>query len=134
MVVKEFLVFVVLVEGLRGQHGRNHWHAGIELDPHQAADHRLGYEYVAVNPPIHHEARGHDGGVSPAVGEQQCMQWNLERARDFKEIDMVFAEPMLGDFAGERDAAAIDNLLVPTGLDEGDPFGCYGFLFMYRWR
>ncbi len=49
---------------MRREHDREHRHFGFQLNLHQAADHRLGDELVAVDATVHHQAGGDDAGVA----------------------------------------------------------------------
>src|SRR6516162_1156283 len=121
MVVEELLVLVMLVEVLRRQDGRYDRHLRVQLNAHQSADHGFGDELMPVDPAIDHEPGGNDGGIAPAFGEQQRVQRNFQRSGHLEKVDVRLTEPVLGDFGGERHPAAIDDLLVPAGLHEGDP-------------
>ena len=48
------------------------------------------------------------------------MQWDFERAGHLEIVDMVPAITELRDFGREGGTTAIDDLLVPAGLHEGD--------------
>jgi len=52
MVVEELLVLVMLMKVLRRQHGRDDRHLGVELNPHQPADHSVGDKFVPVDAAI----------------------------------------------------------------------------------
>jgi len=113
-------VLLVLVEMLRRQNRRDHRDSRLQLHPHQAADHRLGNKLIAVDAAVDHKARGNDSRVTPALREQRRMERNFKRAGDLIEIDVILGKTALRDLLRERDAAAIDNLLVPARLHKGD--------------
>jgi hypothetical protein len=71
MVVEELLVLVMLMEVLRRQDGRYDRHFGVQLNAHQPADHGFSDELVPVNATIDDKPGGNDGGIAPALGEQQ---------------------------------------------------------------
>ncbi|MNR28396.1 hypothetical protein D3C85_1457200 [compost metagenome] len=57
------------MEMVRRQYHREHRHFGFQLDLHQAADHRLGDEFMAIDTAIDHQARGDDTRVAAALGQ-----------------------------------------------------------------
>src|ERR1700730_5206517 len=122
MVVEELSVLVMLMNVLRRQDGRYDRHLGVELDAHQSLDDGVGDELVPVDAAIDDEAGGDDRGIVPALGEQQCVQRDLQRSRHLKEVDVAFRVSVFGDFGSERYPASIDDVLVPAGLHKGDPW------------
>ena len=120
MLAEEALMLLMGMEALRRQHCRDHRHLGVELDAHQPRDHRLGDEFVAVDAAIDNEPGADDGGVAAGFRQQLRLQRDLEAAGDFEEVDAAPCMAELGNLGGEAVAAAIDDLLVPAGLDEGD--------------
>src|SRR5215469_4586630 len=120
MVVEELLVLVMLMKVLRRQNGRYHRDFGVQLNPHQPADNGFSDELVPVNAAIDDEPGGNDGGIAPALGEQQRVQRNLQRSGHLEEVNVALAEAVFGDFGSERHAASIDDVLVPAGLYKGD--------------
>ena len=94
-----------LVELLRRQHRREYRHLGLQLHVHQRLDHGVGDEFVAVDAAVDHEARGHDRGVAPRLGEDLRMQRYLERAGHLEQIDLRCADVARLDLFEEGDAA-----------------------------
>src|SRR3984893_15006827 len=114
-------MLVMLVEVLRRQDRRYDRHLGVQLNAHQPADDGVSDELVPVNATIDDEPGGNDGGIAPALGEQQRVQRNFQRSGHLKEVNVSVVEAVLGDFGSERHAASIDDVLVPAGLHEGYP-------------
>src|SRR4029077_16085430 len=102
MVVEELSVLVMLMKVLRRQDRRYDRHLGVELDAHQSLDDGVGDELVPVDAAIDDEAGGDDRGIVPALGEQQCVQRDLQRSRHLKEVDVAFRVSVFGDFGSER--------------------------------
>ena len=86
-VLKEKLLMLLTgVEVMRGQADGEHWHFGFQLHLHQAADDRLGNKIVTVDAAIHDQCGADNAGVTTGLGQQFCVQRDLERAADFEEI------------------------------------------------
>ena len=71
LVIEELLVLVLLMKVVRRQDGRYDRHFGVQLNAHQPADDGVSDELVPVNAAIDDEPGGYDGGIAPALGEQQ---------------------------------------------------------------
>src|SRR5258707_554109 len=71
MVVEKLPVLLMLMEVLRRQDGRYDRHRGVELNAHQPADDGIGDKFVSVNTAIDDKPGGNNGGIAPALGEQQ---------------------------------------------------------------
>ena len=92
---------------------------GLELDVHQSLDDGLGDELVPVDAPVDDQAGTDDGGVAAAPGQKLGMKRDLEGAGHPEQVDPVRADAEPGRLRHERVTAAVDDLLVPHGLDEG---------------
>jgi len=90
MVEEELPVLGMLMEILRRQDSRDDRHLGVELNAHQPLDDGVGDELVPVDAAIDDKPGGDDGGIASALGEQQRVQRNFERAWDLKEVDVAF--------------------------------------------
>ncbi len=77
---------------------------------------------MAVDAAIDDEAGGDDGGIASAPGKELRLQRDLEAAGYREEIDTVVTDSELADLGDEGDPALVDDVLVPTGLDEGDAY------------
>lgn len=56
-------------------------HIGLEADLHQAADHGLGNEIMAIDAAVDHEGRADHGVITGAPGETLGAQRDFEGAR-----------------------------------------------------
>jgi hypothetical protein len=121
VLTEEGLVFVVLVEVVRGEHCRNDRHVGVQLDAHEAIDHGLGHEIMAVDASIDHETGPDDRCVMTALGQSLGVEGDLECTWDPEQIDLIATDAVPGDLLDERVPTLIDDVLVPRGLYEGEP-------------
>ncbi|MCY1225611.1 hypothetical protein D9M72_378100 [compost metagenome] len=120
MLGKEAMVLVVLVEALRGQHGREYRDFGVELNPHQAADDRIGDEFMPVDATVDDKAAGDDGGVLAGLGKPLRMQRDFESPRDIVDVDEILGDAELCHFGHERVARTMDDIGMPLGMDVGN--------------
>lgn len=126
MLVEVIVMLAVRVEVMRGQHGREDRHFGLQLHLHQRRDDRLRHEVMTVDAAIDHQAAGDDAGILAGLGQHLGVQGDFEGTGQFEEIDAGGGPAQLGHFLGEGDAALVDDVLVPAGLDEGDTLTVVG--------
>ncbi len=130
MLEEELLMFFASMEVVRGQNHREHRHFGFQLNLHQAADHRLGDEFVAIDAAVDHQARRDNAGITAGLGQQFGVQRNFKGAADFEEIDVRLLITLSNHFGDEAFTALIDDFLVPAGLDERDALALMVFLLL----
>ncbi|MNJ73892.1 hypothetical protein D3C77_707480 [compost metagenome] len=87
---------------------------------HQAADHGLGDELVAVQAAIDHQACCNNTGIAAGTRQQLGMKRDFECATDFKKVDIARLIALFSHFLDKSLARLVDNILVPAGLDKCD--------------
>lgn len=130
---EEAAVVVVLVEVLRCEYSGEDGYLGVELHSHQAGDHGIGYELMAVDAAVHHETCGGDGGVALGTRQSGGEQRNLEGTGYFMEVDIFPREAERGDLGEEGIPALINQVSVPAGLDERNPWRWARAFTFGRW-
>jgi hypothetical protein len=122
MIGEEVRMDAVLVEVVGSENGRDDGDVGIQLDPHQPVDDGLGDELVAVDTSIDDEPGADHGGIVTAPGQTLGVEGDLECPGHPEKVDPAPVHPELGDLRQEGVPAAIDDVLVPFRLHEGEPF------------
>ncbi len=74
---EERTVIVVIVEGLRGQDGRENRNIGLELYPHERLDDGGSHEVVPVDAAVNDKGCGHDRGEAAGRCQPFCLKRNL---------------------------------------------------------
>src|SRR5262245_15467347 len=120
VLAKEALVLLVLMEALGGEHRRDDRHLGFDLHPHEAVDHGVGHELVAVDAAVDYEAGRDDRVVAARSGQQLRLQRYLKGAGYLDEVDRRRAPAETAKLGHEGEPALIDDVLVPAGLHERD--------------
>ena len=117
MRVEKAVMFGTGLEVVRRQADRKGRNAGLQLRLHQAGDHRLRHEVMAIDAAIHHQRGGHDGVELAACAQLPGQQRHLERAGNVIGRDLG-GNARCGHVGVEADQRLIDDIGMPAGLDE----------------
>src|SRR6185312_15645084 len=121
MLPEERLMLGMLMEVLGRKHGGDYRHTDFKLYGHQCVDDGRRHEFMPIDAAIHDETAGDHGAIAACLGQQLGMERNLERTRDFVKVDLFPWDSPTGHFRQEGIPSLIDDLAMPTGLDEGEP-------------
>ena len=110
MVGEEVNVSDALVELLRCQNAREQRHANIELHPHEAADHCIGHELMAVDTSVDHEACGNDRIELARLRKATSMKRKFERTRNLEQLDAR----LVANFVQESGSRIVHDVAMPT--------------------
>lgn len=99
---------LVLVKVVWSEDSRDDRNAGVELDPHQPADYRVGDELMTVDAAIDDKSRRHDRVIDPAFREPQGVQRDLEGASHLEEVDLRLRDAELPYLRDERRSGLVD--------------------------
>ena len=106
---------LVLVKVVRSEDGRDDRNAGVELDPHSLANHRIGDELMTVDAAINDETRRHDCVVGSAPAGRR-RELDLEGASLLRSR-FVIRDLELPNLRAERRPALADEIIARR-LDE----------------
>ena len=115
-----FAVLHMLVEMVWREHGRQHRHAGFELQRHQRGDDSARDELVAVDAAVHHQRAADDGRIAARQRQAFGEQRNLEGARHIDHVDAVAREALSLHLGEKGFAGLVNDVRMPLRLDEGD--------------
>jgi len=104
---------------MRGQRHREAGNTRLQPDIHQPGDNRTCDEVMPIDAAIDDEGCGDDGIVFSGLRKLLGQQRHLERARHVEGVDPG-PRHQSRDLCGKALMRAIDDIGVPTRLDEGD--------------
>ena len=126
MLEEELFVLAMLMEMMRRQHDREDRHFSLQLDRHDAVDDRFGDEVMTVDSTVDHKPCRDDDRIAAGFCEQFGLEWNFKAAGDVDGIHGLRFDAQFIQRIGERKVGLIDDVLVPTGADKGDPMRAAG--------
>jgi len=113
------LMLALGLEVMRSQRNREHRHFGLQLDIHKSGDDSLRHEIMPVDATINNESCGNDRVILTGLGKFLRQERHFKCARHIKRHHMSI-EPQLLDPLNETGMRLINDVSVPTSLDESD--------------